>query len=142
MISDDWSPGTAVQGAVPQLSDGTRDASPRVTRGTSQAARGNLWLGSVAGFRRGRSDPTPPNGLKVPGAMGRTQVAVGGGAPCAPGLEPGTRAPRAGPGAGGPPVLGAANAAGAAKGHGLSGPRERSKWRSLRRYSFSWEEVE
>lgn len=42
MISDNRSPGTAVQGAVPARSNGTRDASPRVTGGTSRAARGKL----------------------------------------------------------------------------------------------------
>lgn len=71
---------------------------------------------SVAGRAREsaiglRSDPTPPARLKVPGARGRTKVAVRGGAPCARGScarNPGA----AGWAWRGPPVLGAANAAG------------------------------
>lgn len=41
MLSDDLSPGTAVQSAVLARSDGTRDAGPRVTGGDSRAAR---WM--------------------------------------------------------------------------------------------------
>jgi hypothetical protein len=69
MISNNPSPGAAVQSAAPARSDGTGEDSSRVTQCASRAARWKLgsWFG--VGFHHGRSDPTLPDrpGLRYPG---------------------------------------------------------------------------
>lgn len=61
MVSDNWSPGTAVQGAVPARSNGTRDA------GRAREA----VIRIRCPFCGGRSESTQPDRPEVSEAVGR-----------------------------------------------------------------------